>query len=91
MMSAMKPLKSVKRSLAGLLIALSCLIAVMAAPTRALAAQNDEITIDARAENYPRAVKVEEGSTALTWMLFVLLAAICLSVLFKNAKRSHLD
>lgn len=54
-------------------------------------AQDEEQTFDARLEGYKESVKMPEGSSALTWMLLVLLAIICIAALFKNAKRSHMD
>ena len=62
---------------------------VLATPVGALA--QDEKRIEARVQNYAKPVGVEDSTTALTWLLFILLAAICLSVLLMNAKRTHLD
>jgi hypothetical protein len=50
-----------------------------------------EKILDARLEGYKEVVKLTEGSTALTWMLLVVLVVMCMAVLFKNANRSHLD
>jgi hypothetical protein len=55
------------------------------------AAQEEEKTNDARLEGFPGDVKVENDSTALTWLFVILLMAIALSPLFKDAKRTHLD
>lgn len=47
---------------------------------------------EARLEGYAQAVKLEEaGSTALYWLLLVGLGVVALIVLFKDAKRTHLD
>jgi hypothetical protein len=46
---------------------------------------------DGRLEGYGKQVTLDAGSTALTWMLLIFLGLICLGVLFKNARRSHLD
>ena len=46
---------------------------------------------DGRLEGYGKQVTLDTGSTALTWMLLIFLGLICLGVLFKNARRSHLD
>ncbi len=52
----------------------------------------DEKTIvDARYEGYASNVTLDGGSTALTWLLFIFLAVLGLSVLFKDARRTHLD
>jgi hypothetical protein len=77
-------------SLAGarlLVLAVACL----ACPLLAWAADDDvDVPHDARMEGYQLPMALE-GSQALTWMLFAVLAVICASVMFKNAKRSHLD
>jgi Na+/H+ antiporter NhaC len=75
----------IKQTAATLLLAL----AVLAAPMGALA--QDEKRVEARVQNYEKTVEVPESTSALTWLLFILLAAICLSVLLMNPKRSHLD
>jgi len=36
-------------------------------------------------------VTLDTGGTALSWLLLILLAALCVGVVFKNANRSHLD
>ena len=56
----------------------------------AAVAQEEEITRDARLEGYESNVFVENDSTALTWLFFVLLGVLAIGF-FKNAKRSHLD
>lgn len=56
------------------------------------AAQNKETEIlDARWENYTQRVTLDPSSTALTWLLLIFLALVCVASLFKNAKRTHLD
>jgi hypothetical protein len=75
---------------------LGCLIAFTSAvlfPLVALA-QDQPKTIapyDGRLEGYGKQVTLDGGSTALAWLLLILLGAICLGVLFKNARRTHLD
>ena len=51
----------------------------------------DEPVLDARLEGYKENVKLPDSTTALTWMLLVALAVLCIAVLFKNAKRTHMD
>lgn len=85
MMQAMK--LAFKQRVVSVLLGLAV---VLAAPLGALA-QDDEKRIEARVQNYSKPVEVPESSSALTWLLFLLLAAICLSVLLMNPKRSHLD
>jgi hypothetical protein len=60
-------------------------------PAAALA-QEEPPKNDARLEGYEARVQVESGdSTALTWLLLVFLAMVAMGVMFKNAKRTHLD
>ena len=74
----------------------ACLWALLAAaavltPIVALA-QEEDVKHDARLEGYTSNVALESGdSTALTWLLLVFIAMIALGVMFKNAKRTHLD
>jgi hypothetical protein len=69
---------------------------VLAAPGAAMA-QDEEETIDARMLGYqddrgqPVNVALEGQSTALTWVLFLVLAVVGLGGMFKDAKRTHLD
>ena len=55
-----------------------------------MAADQSTTEVDARLEGYGRPV-TNEGSTATMWMLLIVLSIITLGVLFKDAKRSHLD
>jgi len=52
---------------------------------------SDSSVYDARVQGYATPVQLDSGSTALTWLLLIVLAAIAIGVLFKDAKRSHLD
>jgi hypothetical protein len=75
------------------LIMLCGALLVLLSPVLVLAASQEperEI-LDARLEGYPQNVTLEGGSTGLTWVLFIVLAALCLGGLFKDARRSHLD
>src|SRR4051812_28437637 len=82
-----------------LLVFVCCtVIPVLMSPAMALARQykEEKEILDGRLEGYakngqPFSVTVEGGSTGLTWVLLIFLAAICVSVMFKNAKRTHLD
>lgn len=60
-------------------------------PLSARAAEEEKGPLDARLENYPQKVTLEEGGTALTWIILLVLTALCVGVMFKNANRSHLD
>ena len=73
-----------------------CALVVLAMqPVTALAArpEMEREIVDARLEGYGNGVDVtlEGGGTALTWLLLIFLAAVTVGVMFKDAKRSHLD
>ena len=65
------------------------LVAVLA-PAAALA-QEEAVERDARLEGYPSNVALDSDSTALMWILLIFLGGIAMGVMFKNAKRTHLD
>ncbi len=65
------------------------MMVVLFSPAAALAQDDD--TIDALRYGYTQTVEVEGGSAALTWLLLVGLGVLCFGVLFKDAKRTHLD
>lgn len=68
------------------------LIALLLVPAMAMAQSDDSLEpVDARLEGYATSVTLESESNALTWLLLTFLAVVCLSVLFKDAKRTHLD
>jgi hypothetical protein len=75
-----------RKLFAATMLSLSTLVT---SPAGALA-QDEDVAVDARLEGYTQKVTIE-GSTALMWILLFVLATIALSVLFKDAKRSHLD
>ena len=73
-----------------LVACLSAVLALTALAPSALA-QEEEVPRDARLEGYPQKVHLDNDSPALSYILLIVLAALALSVMFKNAKRSHLD
>ena len=60
-------------------------------PALALAADDEGVIPNAKAMGYKVKVVVPDRSTTVVWLLFFLLAAVCIAAVFKNAKRSHLD
>ena len=75
-----------------LIMACGSLLVLLANPLSALAQDEAERTIlDARLEGYKSNVTLEGGSSALTWILFIVLTLLALGGLFKDAKRTHLD
>lgn len=75
------------RTLAG---RISCAIATVWLTPLAAWADDDEV-VNARLEGYAASVKLEPGSSALTYLLLFFLSAIAAAVVFKNARRTHLD
>ena len=53
-------------------------------------AQDAENPTDARLIGYKQNVAID-GSVALTWLLLIFLMIVCVSPLFMNARRTHLD
>jgi hypothetical protein len=72
-----------------LLIALSASLLMPVSAARA--ADEDKGPTEARLENYPSKVTLEDSSTATSWLLFIVLAGLTVLVMFKNANRTHLD
>jgi hypothetical protein len=81
----------IRNAALGLMIALSSAVALT--PTTAQAKSSDDETpsTEARLEGYQGGAKLDPSGTALTWLLLVVLGAICIGVMFINPKRSHLD
>ena len=76
------------------LMALYVTVAVALAPVIVFARSNedeDTVKLEARLEGYTNTVRMTSGSTALTWLMIGFLSAVAIAVLFKNAKRTHLD
>ncbi len=83
----------IKRSVARrwMMGALLAMVMVASAPKPALADDDEPSDYDARLLSYSKTVELSSGTTALTWVLLIVLSIVCLGVLFKDAKRSHLD
>jgi hypothetical protein len=83
-------MKKLKTALIGGAVTLAMLLT----PLVSFASSNDNAekeVYDARLEVYPKGVTLDAGGPALTYFLLLVLAGLCLGVLFKNANRSHLD
>ena len=89
-MTAVKP-SALKKWFAAFCLA----IAVAAnSPGTALASSSDDEeskVYDARLQGYDKNIQLDSGSTALSWLLLAALGVMCMAVLFKDAKRTHLD
>jgi len=69
-----------------------CLGVSLPGTVQAASSSDQEVSPhDARTEGYQPKAQVDSNSTALLWLLFAFLSVVALSVLFKNAKRTHLD
>jgi hypothetical protein len=89
MIQATKILDRARRSTLAVVVSLATLI-VLFAPI-VVRADDESTSYDARVEGYAQKVQLDSGSTALTWLLFVVLGVLTIAVLFKDAKRTHLD
>jgi len=67
------------------------LLTVLSSPLLALAQDEETKIYDARLEGYGGNMTLDSGGSGLTWLLLIVLAALCLGVLFKSSGRSHLD
>lgn len=74
-----------KQRLAGILLTL---LTISASPALA---QEDAPLPEARLQGYTTNVELEKKGTAVSWMITLVMAAACVGVMFKSAKRSHLD
>jgi hypothetical protein len=78
-----------KQRLLSICLCLAALLLLFTAPLAL--AQDDAPKPDAKLANYPPNANLGEGSTALSWMLLIVLIIIALGVMKIDAKRSHLD
>ena len=67
------------------------LLTLLSTPLLALAQDDEKKIYDARLEGYGGNMTLDGGGSGLTWLLLIVLAALCLGVLFKSSGRSHLD
>jgi hypothetical protein len=82
-------MRCMKRRLLPLMIAL---LSLTAAPLSARADDtNAPKDYDGRLDDFGREVTLDSGGTALSYFLFAGLGVIAIGVLFKNARRTHLD
>ena len=66
-------------------------LCVLAAAPSAAVAQDDDKKEHAWLNGYPRPVKLDEASNTLNWLLLLVIMGAGVGVMFKNAKRTHLD
>ena len=83
--------RSIKKYAAGAVLATSL---IFAAPHTASAIPNkidDDAHYDGRVQNFDPDVELPSSSNGMTWFLVLAMGFVCVSVIFKDAKRSHLD
>jgi hypothetical protein len=73
-----------------LIVMTIALLTMGAGPITALADDNSK-SYDGRLDDYNKNVTLDNGGTALTYFVWVGLGLVGLIVMFKDAKRSHLD
>jgi hypothetical protein len=89
MISVMRFPGSIKKSLAALLLAVSL---IATTPHSAMAkADDDEAHYDARVQGYSPDVELKSGGSGGNWVLLIFMGVVCMAVIFKDARRSHLD
>jgi hypothetical protein len=66
------------------------LLTILATPVLAFA-EDEMPAFNARLNGYKVPVTPDGGSSAINWLLVLFLTLVTLAVLFKNAKRTHLD
>lgn len=65
---------------------------VLPALARASQDVDEKSLLEGRLDGYyPVTVRLDPGSTGLTWLLLMALGVLTIVVLFKDSKRSHLD
>ena len=71
----------------------SLIAVVLLAPSFVLARSQEpeRDLLDARYEGYSQVTTLESNSSAMTWVLLIILGAVTVMGLFKNSKRTHLD
>jgi hypothetical protein len=93
MMVNMLKMSSLRIRLAAVVFGAITLAITFLVPVFAFAQKEDENSAlkEARLEGYTFNARAPEGGPALTYLLFIFLAVLGLAVMFKNARRTHLD
>jgi hypothetical protein len=66
------------------------IVMVLLTPAMAVAQSQEELP-ESRLQGYSVSVTVDSAPGVINWLLILFLTAITVAVLFKNAKRTHLD
>ncbi len=97
MMQTMNGADSNRGRLRRFLPRLMIAFALLLSGAGAFAADDELPKVDPRVEGFyardgkPAGMGVDAGSESLTWVLMLGLSIMCVAVLFKNARRTHLD
>jgi hypothetical protein len=88
MMEFMKRKSFIRRKL----LAVALVAAMLGMAPMSARADDNAKSYDGRLDDYnSKSVTLDNGGAALTYFVWVLLGAVGLIVLFKDAKRTHLD
>lgn len=74
-----------------MMVCLALMLAGTMAPSVARADDDEPEIYDARVQGFDKNVQLSSSSTALIWLLMIILGGITVGVMFMNARRSHLD
>ncbi len=80
---------TMKSTILSLILAMAILLSLP--QTSQAKKYEEERDYDARLDGYTEEVRLEPASTALTWILLIGVGVVCCAVLFKDARRTHLD
>ena len=89
--SLKNPIRSTRKALAAALLAVSFAVCT---PHSSYAKPDDsdpDSHYDGRVMGYDPDVELKSGGNGFSWLLVVFMGALCVGVIFKDAKRSHLD
>jgi hypothetical protein len=77
-----------RKTIVGVVLAVSL---IAATPHAAMAGDDDAEHYDARVQGYDPDVELKSSGTSMAWIMIIFMGVVCVSVIFKDAKRSHLD
>lgn len=83
--------RSVRKFTASLLLAISLITAVPHSAYADKVKIEDDAHYDGRVQGYEPDVELPSASQGMNWFLLLALGTVCIMVIFKDAKRSHLD
>ena len=88
--SFLRPARSLRKFVAAMLLGVSVLCC--SPHTASASSNNDEVEhYDARVQGYTPDVELKSWGVGGCWMMMICMGVVCVAVIFKDAKRSHLD